>query len=65
MQEFSKKTPAKIKNLSVYRLFCMLKSEIKKLDLYSWCEVSRASTMFCVTHNNGKKFSQIFMNIGK
>lgn len=43
----------------------MLKSEIKKLDLYSWCEVSRVSTMLCVTHDNGEKFSQIFINTGK
>ncbi|WP_269775716.1 hypothetical protein [Campylobacter concisus] len=44
----------------------MLKSEIKKLDLYNhWCEVSRASTMLCVTHDKGEKFSQIFINTGK
>ncbi|ERJ31947.1 hypothetical protein [Campylobacter concisus] len=43
----------------------MLKGEIKKLDLYSWCEVSRTSTMLCVTHDNGEKFSQIFINTGK
>lgn len=59
--------PAKIKNLSVFiGCFDVLKSEIKKLDLYNhWCEVSRASTMLCITHDNGEKFSQIFMNTGK
>ncbi|WP_265094383.1 hypothetical protein [Campylobacter concisus] len=44
----------------------MLKSEIKKLDPYNhWCEVSRTSTMLCVTHDNGEKFSRIFINTGK
>ena len=54
----------------------MLKSKIKKLDLYSWCEVSRASTMLYVTHDNGEsdnlvylydweKFSRIYINTGK
>ncbi|WP_258031812.1 hypothetical protein [Campylobacter concisus] len=44
----------------------MLKGEIKKLDIYKhWCEVSRTSTMLCVTHDNGEKFSQIFINTGK
>jgi len=72
MQEFSKKRLLKTKNKSFFDLsvyigyFGVLKSEIKKLDLYShWCKVSRASTMLCVTHDNGEKFSQIFMNTGK
>ncbi|WP_459846585.1 hypothetical protein [Campylobacter concisus] len=54
----------------------MLKSEIKKLDIYKhWCEVSRTSTMLCVTHDSGEsdnlvylydweKFSRIYINIG-
>ena len=67
MQEFSKKTSAKIKNLSVYiGYFGVLKGEIKKLDIYKHLvEVSRASTVLCVTHDNGEKFSQIFINTGK
>ena len=74
MQEFSKKRLLKTKNksffdLSVYQflgMFGVLESEIKKLDPYNhWCEVSRTSTMLCVTHDNGEKFSQIFINIGK
>lgn len=54
-------------DLSVYiGYFGVLKSEIKKLDLYNhWCEVSRTSTMLCVTHDNGEKISQIFINTGK
>ena len=56
-------------DLSVYQflgMFGVLESDIKKLDLYShWCKVSRASTMLCVTHDSGEKFSQIFMNTGK
>ena len=72
MQEFSKKRLLKTKNKSIFHLsvyigyFGVLKSEIKKLDLYNhWCEVSRASTMLCVTHDKGEKFSQIFINTGK
>ncbi len=74
MQENSKKCLLRTENksffdLSIYEYigyFGVLESDIKKLDLYShWCKVSRASTMLCVTHNNGNKFSQIFMNIGK
>ncbi|WP_159071127.1 hypothetical protein [Campylobacter concisus] len=54
----------------------MLKGEIKKLDIYKhWCEVSRTSTMLCVTHDNGEsdnlvylydweKFSRIYINTG-
>ncbi|MBE9835311.1 hypothetical protein [Campylobacter concisus] len=72
MQEFSKKRLLKTKNKSFFDLsvyigyFGVLKSEIKKLDLYNhWCEVSRTSTMLCVTHDNGEKISQIFINTGK
>ena len=74
MQDFSKKRLLRTENksffdLSIYEYigyFGVLESDIKKLDLYShWCKVSRTSTMLCVTHDNGKKFSQIFMNIGK
>ena len=74
MQEFSKKRLLKTKNksffdLSIYEYigyFGVLESDIKKLDLYShWCKVSHASTMLCVTHDNGEKFSQIFINTGK
>ncbi|WP_459877604.1 hypothetical protein [Campylobacter concisus] len=74
MQEFSKKRLLKTKNksffdLSIYEYigyFGILESDIKKLDLYShWCKVSHASTMLCVTHDNGEKFSQIFINTGK
>ena len=74
MQEFSKKRLLRTENksffdLSVYQflgMFGVLKSEIKKLDPYNhWCEVSRTSTMLCVTHDNGEKFSQIFINTGK
>ena len=72
MQEFSKKRLLKTKNKSIFHLsvyigyFGVLKSEIKKLDFYNyWCEVSRTSTMLCVTHDNGEKFSQIFINTGK
>ena len=74
MQEFSEKRLLKTKNksffdLSVYQflgMFGVLESDIKKLDFYEyWCEVSRTSTMLCATHDNGEKFSQIFMNTGK
>ena len=74
MQKFSKKRLLRTENksffdLSVYQflgMFGVLKSEIKKLDPYNhWCEVSRTSTMLCVTHDNGEKFSQIFINTGK
>ena len=74
MQEFSKKRLLRIENksffdLSIYEYigyFGVLESDIKKLDLYShWCKVSHASTMLCVTHDNGEKFSQIFINTGK
>ena len=84
MQEFSKKRLLRTKNksffdLSIYEYisyFDVLESDIKKLDLYShWCKVSRASTMLCVTHNNGEsdnlvylydweKFSRIYINTG-
>ena len=68
MQEFSVKRLQKTKNksffdLSVYQflgMFGVLESDIKKLAFYGhWCEISRASTMLCVTHDNGEKFSQI------
>ena len=56
-------------DLSVYECvgcFGVLESDIKKLDFYNhWCEVSRTSTMLCVTHDNGEKISQIFINTGK
>ena len=56
-------------DLSVYQflgMFGVLESDIKKLDFYEyWCEVSRASTMLCVTHDNGEKFSRIYINTGK
>ena len=61
MQEFSKKRLLKTKiHLSVYiGYFGVLKGEIKKLDIYKhWCEVSRASTMLCVTHDV-EKFNRI------
>jgi len=74
MQENSKKRLLWTENksffdLSIYEYigyFGILESDIKKLDLYShWCKVSHASTMLCVTHDNGEKFSQIFINTGK
>jgi hypothetical protein len=74
MQEFSVKRLQKTENksffdLSVYHflgMFGVLESDIKKLDIYKhWGEVSRTSTMLCVTHDNGEKFSQIFINTGK
>ena len=74
MQENSKKRLLRTENksffdLSIYEYigyFGVLESDIKKLDLYShWCKVSRASTMLCVTHDSGEKFSQIFINTGK
>ena len=74
MQENSKKRLLRTENksffdLSIYEYigyFDVLESDIKKLDLYShWCKVSRASTMLCVTHDSGEKFSQIFINTGK
>ena len=74
MQDLSKKRLLRTENksffdLSIYEYigyFGVLESDIKKLDLYShWCKVSRASTMLCVTHDSGEKFSQIFMNTGK
>ena len=65
MQEFSKKRLLKTKNKSIFHLsvyigyFGVLKGEIKKLDIYKhWCEVSRASTMLCVTHDV-EKFNRI------
>ena len=84
MQDFSKKRLLRTENksffdLSIYEYigyFDVLESDIKKLDLYShWCKVSRASTMLCVTHDNGKsdnlvylydweKFSRIYINTG-
>ena len=72
MQEFSKKRLLRTENKSFFDLsvfigcFDVLKSEIKNLDIYKHLvEVSHTYTVLCVTHNNGKKFSQIFMNIGK
>ena len=83
MQDLSKKRLLKTKNKSIFHLsvyigyFGVLESDIKKLDLYShWCEVSRTSTMLCVTHDSGEsdnlvylydweKFSRIFINTGK
>ena len=74
MQKISKKRLLRTENksffdLSIYEYigyFGVLESDIKKLDLYShWCKVSRASTMLCVTHDSGEKFSQIFINTGK
>ena len=85
MQEFSKKRLQKTENksffnLSIYQflgMFGVLESDIKKLDFYGhWCEVSRGSTMLCVTHDNGEsdslvylydweKFSRIYINTGK
>ena len=74
MQDFSKKRLLRTENksffdLSIYEYigyFGVLESDIKKLDLYShWCKVSHTSTMLCVTHDNGEKFSQIFINTGK
>ena len=83
MQENSKKCLLRTENksffdLSIYEYIgCIgvLKSEIKKLDPYSWCEVSRTSTMLCVTHDSGEsdnlvylydweKFSHIYINTG-
>ena len=84
MQKFSKKRLLRTENksffdLSIYEYigyFGVLESDIKKLDLYShWCEVSRTSTMLCVTHDNGEsdnlvylydweKFSRIYINTG-
>ena len=66
-------------DLSVYEfmgMFGVLESDIKKLDPYNHlCEVTRTSTMLCVTHDNGEsdnlvylydweKFSRIFINTG-
>ena len=76
MQEFSKKRLLRSKILAVIGCFGVLKDEIKKLDPYNhWCEVSRTSTMLCVTHDNGEsdnlvylydweKFSRIYINTG-
>ena len=83
MQENSKKRLLRTKNksffdLSIYEYigyFGVLKSKIKNLDTYSRCEVSRTSTMLCVTHDNGEsdnlvylydweKFSRIYINTG-
>lgn len=84
MQENSKKCLLRTENksffdLSIYEYigcFGVLESDIKKLDLYNhWRKVSRASTMLCVTHDNGKsdslvylydweKFSRIYINTG-
>lgn len=67
-------------DLSVYQflgMFGVLESNIKKLDFYDyWCEISRGSTMLCITHDNGEsdslvylydweKFSRIYINTGK
>ena len=45
-------------DLSVYQflvMFGVLESDIKKLDFYEyWRDVSRASTMLCITHDNGE-----------
>ena len=66
MQDLSKKRLLRSKILAFIGCFGVLKSEIKKLDLYNhWCEVSRTSTMLCVTHENGEKFSRIYINTGK
>lgn len=66
-------------DLSVYEfmgMFGVLESDIKKLDPYNHlCEVTRTSTMLCVTHDNGEsdnlvylydweKFSRIYINTG-
>lgn len=66
-------------DLSIYEYIGysgVLESDIKKLDLYNhWRKVSRASTMLCVTHDNGEsdnlvylydweKFSRIYINTG-
>ncbi|OUT16491.1 hypothetical protein [Campylobacter concisus] len=84
MQEFSKKRLLRTENknffdLSIYEYIGysgVLESDIKKLDLYNhWRKVSRASTMLCVTHDNGEsdnlvylydweKFSRIYINTG-
>ena len=66
MQKFSKKRLLRSKILAFIGLFCVLKGEIKKLDIYKhWGEVSCAYTMLCATHDSGEKFSQIFINTGK
>ena len=76
MQEFSKKRLLRSKILAFIGCFGVLKGEIKKLDIYKhWCEVSRTSTMLCVTHDHGEsdnlvylydweKFSRIYINTG-
>ena len=76
MQDLSKKRLLRSKILALIGCFGVLKSEIKKLDIYKhWCKVSRASTMLCVTHDSGKsdnlvylydweKFSRIYINTG-
>ena len=72
MQENSKKCLLRTENKSFFHLsvyigcFGVLKGEIKKLDIYKhWCEVLHTSTMLCSAHDNGEKFSQIFINTGK
>ena len=56
-------------DLSVYQflgMFGVLESDIKKLDPYNHlCEVTRTSTMLCITHDNGEKIIRIFINTGK
>lgn len=84
MQENSEKRLLRTENKSFFDLTiyeyigCLgvLESDIKKLDLYShWHKVSLASTMLCVTHDNGEsdnlvylydweKFSHIYINTG-
>ncbi|OJJ29500.1 hypothetical protein [Campylobacter concisus] len=84
MQENSKKYLLKTKNKSFFDLniyeyigcIGVLEIDIKKLDLYNhWCNVSRGSTMLCVTHDSGEsdnlvylydweKFSHIYINTG-
>ena len=65
--------------ISVYEfrgIFGVLESDIKKLAFYDhWDNVSRGSTMLCVTHDSGEsdnlvylydweKFSHIYINTG-
>lgn len=66
MQKFSKKRLLRSKILAFIGCFDVLKSEIKKLDIYKHLgEISHTYTVLCVTHDSGEKFSQIFMNTGK
>ena len=61
MQEFLLRS----KILAFIGCFGVLKGEIKKLDIYKHLvEVSHTYTVLCVTHDNGEKFSQIFINTG-